>query len=67
MEVRGKVCIITGSAQGLGRAFAMKLLEAEAKVCLSDLNKVMIMFCIVLFINIIKYDSRRMERKHWQK
>ena len=39
MEVRGKVCVITGSAQGLGKAFAVKLLEAGAKVCLSDLNQ----------------------------
>lgn len=39
MEVHGKVCVITGSAQGLGKAFAVKLLEAGAKVCLSDLRQ----------------------------
>ena len=40
MEVHGKVCIITGSAQGLGKAFAVKLLEAGANICLSDINQV---------------------------
>jgi len=30
--------IITGSAQGLGKAFAIRLLAAGAKVCLSDVN-----------------------------
>ena len=39
MDVRGKVCIITGSAQGLGLAFAARLLEAGGKVCISDLNQ----------------------------
>lgn len=38
MDVKGKCAIITGSAQGLGKAFAVRLLEAGAKVCLSDLN-----------------------------
>jgi len=37
--VRGKVCIITGSAQGLGRAFATRLLEGGGKVCISDVNQ----------------------------
>ena len=32
MIVKGKVVIITGSGQGLGKAFAQKLLEAGAKV-----------------------------------
>merc|ERR1719204_1408762 len=38
MDVKGKVTIITGSAQGLGKAFAIRLLGAGAKVCLSDVN-----------------------------
>jgi len=38
MEVKGKLAIITGSAQGLGKAFAIRLLSAGAKVCLSDIN-----------------------------
>merc|ERR1719204_964935 len=38
MDVKGKVTIITGSAQGLGKAFAIRLLAAGAKVCLSDVN-----------------------------
>ena len=41
MEIHGKVCIITGSAQGLGKAFAVKLLEAGANICLSDINQVL--------------------------
>ena len=38
MDVHDKVAIITGSAQGLGRAFAVRLLEAGVRVCLSDVN-----------------------------
>ena len=37
MDVKGKVCIITGSAQGLGKAFSKILLDNGAKVCISDL------------------------------
>ena len=39
MDVRDKVAAITGSARGIGRAIAVKLLEAGAKVCLSDLDR----------------------------
>ena len=39
MDVRGQVSIITGSAQGLGKAFAARLLEAGGKVCISDVNE----------------------------
>ena len=39
MEVSDKVCIITGSAQGIGKAYAAKLLENGAKICLADLNE----------------------------
>jgi len=39
MDIRNKVCIITGGAQGLGKAFAARLLEAGAKVCISDINQ----------------------------
>jgi len=38
MDVKGKLAVITGSAQGLGKAFAVRLLGAGAKVCLSDIN-----------------------------
>merc|ERR1711970_1141019 len=37
-SARDKVFVITGSGQGLGKAFALRLLEAGAKVCLSDLT-----------------------------
>merc|ERR1711892_946234 len=39
MDVSNKVCVITGSAQGLGKAFAVRLLNAGAKVCISDLKQ----------------------------
>merc|ERR1712241_1551699 len=39
MDIRNKVCIITGGAQGLGKAFSSRLLEAGAKVCISDINQ----------------------------
>lgn len=39
MKVSGSVCLITGSAQGLGRAFAERLLGAGARVCISDVRE----------------------------
>merc|ERR1711892_574357 len=39
MDVSNKVCVITGSAQGLGKAFAVRLLNAGSKVCISDLKQ----------------------------
>ena len=39
MNVRDKVCIITGSASGLGKAYAEILLENGAYVCISDVNE----------------------------
>ena len=39
MDVKNKICIVTGSAQGLGKSFAKILLNNEAKVCLADLKK----------------------------
>ena len=41
MEVKNKICVVTGSAQGLGKAFAKILLDHGAKVCISDLNSYM--------------------------
>ena len=38
MELTNKKCIITGSAQGLGKAFAKILLDLGAQVCISDVN-----------------------------
>ena len=38
MDVKNDVCIITGAAQGLGKAFAKVLLDNGAKVCISDLK-----------------------------
>jgi len=38
MEFNNKVAIITGSAQGLGKAFASRLLEVGIRVCISDVN-----------------------------
>ena len=37
--VKNKVCIITGSASGLGKAYAEKILENEGQVCISDINE----------------------------
>jgi len=38
MDLTNKVAIITGSAQGLGKAFAARLLEVGVRVCISDVN-----------------------------
>ena len=39
MMVHDKTCIVTGSAQGIGKAIATKLLENGANVCISDINE----------------------------
>ena len=38
MEFNNKICIVTGSAQGIGKAIARMLLENGANVCISDVN-----------------------------
>ena len=40
LDITNKVCIITGSAAGLGKAYAEKLLTNRAKVCISDIHEV---------------------------
>ena len=37
--VKNKVCIVTGSAQGIGEELARRLLIKGAKVCISDINE----------------------------
>ena len=39
-DVNGSRAIITGSAQGLGKEFAKRLLQDGCKVCLSDVDEV---------------------------
>ena len=39
MKLEGRVAIVTGSAQGIGRAIANKLSEEGAKVVIADLNE----------------------------
>ena len=39
-DVKGSRAIITGSAQGLGKEFAKRLLQDGCKVCLSDVDEV---------------------------
>jgi len=39
VEVKSKLFVITGSAGGLGKAFAEKLLMLGGKVCISDINE----------------------------
>lgn len=36
-RLQGKVAIVTGAAQGIGRTYALALAEAGAKVCVSDI------------------------------
>ncbi|HAH10788.1 MAG TPA: 3-beta hydroxysteroid dehydrogenase [Alphaproteobacteria bacterium] len=38
-RVEGKIALVTGGAQGLGRAIALKLAEHGAKIAVSDINK----------------------------
>ena len=37
-EIENHVAIITGSAQGMGKEIAKRLLKAGAKVCISDVR-----------------------------
>lgn len=39
LSLRGRVAVVTGAAQGLGRAIAERLAEAGAKLVLADLNE----------------------------
>ena len=36
--VKDKICIVTGSAQGIGKEIAKRLLDQGGKVCISDVN-----------------------------
>jgi len=38
-EVKDKVCVVTGGAQGLGKNFALDLLRMGARVCITDINE----------------------------
>lgn len=37
-RVQDRVCIVTGAAQGIGRAIGEALLDEGAKVCFADIN-----------------------------
>ena len=38
-EVSGRTCLVTGSARGLGKEFAERLLRKGGKVCISDVDE----------------------------
>ena len=38
MEIKDKVIVITGAAQGLGKAFAGDLTARKARLALADIN-----------------------------
>ena len=39
MEIKYKVIVITGAAQGLGKNFALDLANRRAKLALADINQ----------------------------
>ena len=38
-DVKDKICIVTGSARGIGEEIVRRLLNQGAKVCISDINE----------------------------
>ena len=38
-DVQNKIAIVTGSARGFGKEFAVRLLDRGAKVCISDVDE----------------------------
>ena len=38
MNLEGKVAIVTGAAQGIGKAIAQELIDCGARVTISDIN-----------------------------
>ena len=38
-DVQNKIAIVTGSARGFGKEFALRLLDRGAKVCISDVDE----------------------------
>ncbi|MFM9897209.1 SDR family NAD(P)-dependent oxidoreductase, partial [Sphingorhabdus sp.] len=38
MKLKDKVCIVTGSASGIGHAIALRYVSEGAKVVIADLN-----------------------------
>ncbi len=38
MELNGKIALVTGAAQGIGKTIALKLAANGANVAISDLN-----------------------------
>ena len=38
-DVKNKIAIVTGSAKGFGKEFAIRLLENGARVCVTDVNE----------------------------
>lgn len=38
MAINGKVVLVTGSAQGIGRGIALRLAKDGADICLVDMN-----------------------------
>ena len=38
MTINGKVVLVTGSAQGIGRGIALRLAKDGADICLVDMN-----------------------------
>ena len=45
-SLKGRVVVITGSAQGLGKAFAKRLLQGGARVTITNIIAIMIIVSI---------------------
>ena len=54
MSLNGKVALVTGAAQGMGRAIAMRLASEGASVVATDINGRLVGGHVNMCVNVIR-------------